>query len=116
MRLQGVADRRIPKEDLDAYLDLLRRGDGGAAFLKIMRGFELTREKRDLYVGTLGRGPFPRQVVWGDLDPALTTAKYGEAARRAAGVSEIIRLPAKHFVPEDQAPALADAIAAFVRR
>jgi len=115
MRLQGVADTSaVTPAELDAYVDLLKRGDGGAAFLKIMRSFELTRAKRDLYVATLGRGPFPIQVIWGDRDPALGIAKLGEAARRAAGVPEIIRLPAKHFLQEDQAPAIADHIARFV--
>lgn len=115
MRLQGIADTAaVTPAELDAYVDLLRRGDGGAAFLKIMRGLELTRAKRDLYVGTLGRGPFPTQVIWGEKDPALGIATLGEAARRAAGVPEIIRLPGKHFLQEDQAPALADHIARFV--
>ena len=117
MRLQGVADTSaVTRAELDAYVDLLKRGDGGAAFLKIMRGFELTRAKRDLYVGILGRGPFPIQVIWGERDPALRIAKHGEAARRSAGVPEIIRLPGKHFLQEDQAPAIADRIARFVAR
>ena len=33
----------------------------------------------------------------------------------AAGVPEIVRLPGKHFLQEDQAPALADAIAGLIR-
>ena len=115
MRLQGVADTSaVSRAELDAYVDLLKRGDGGAAFLKIMRGFELTRTKRDQYVGVLGSGSFPIQVIWGDRDPALGIAEHGEAARRAAGVPEIIRLPGKHFLQEDQAPAIADHIARFV--
>ena len=117
MRLQCVADTSdVTAAELDAYFDLLERGDGGAAFLKIMRGFELTRAKRKLYVGTLGRGPFPIQVIWGERDPALRIAKHGEAVRRAAGVHDIIRLPAKHFLQEDQAPAVADHIARFLVR
>ena len=31
---------------MDAYLMRLRRGDAGRAFLKIMRGFELTQANR----------------------------------------------------------------------
>ena len=117
MRRQGVADTSaVTPGELDAYVDLLKRGDGGAAFLKIMRGFELTRTKRDLYVGALGAGSFPIQVIWGDRDPALRIAKHGEAVRRAARVREIIRLPGKHFLQEDQAPAIADHIAGFVAR
>ncbi len=46
MRRQGIADlSKITTAELDAYLVLLRRTDNGRAFLKIMRGFELTRAK-----------------------------------------------------------------------
>jgi haloalkane dehalogenase len=45
--LQGIADRSaVPKEEVGAYYDLLKREDGGRAFLRIMRGFELTEEKQ----------------------------------------------------------------------
>ncbi len=55
MRMQGVADMsQVSKDEFGAYVDLLRRGDRGRAFLKIMRGFELTREKRNLYVDVMG--------------------------------------------------------------
>lgn len=115
MRMQGVQDMtKVSKDELDAYVDLLRRGDGGAAFLKIMRGFERTRTKRDRFVGALRHGGYPVQVIWGENDPALTLAVYGEAARRAAGVETIHRLPGKHFLQEDHAPSIADLIAAMV--
>jgi haloalkane dehalogenase len=116
MRLQGVADpSRVTGEELGAYVDLLRRGDGGRAFLEIMRGFELTRAKEDLYVGVLGSDRYPVQVVWGERDAALKIRKHGEAARRAAGLTDLVRLPGKHFLQEDQAPALAEQILGFVR-
>ena len=114
MRLQGVADRtKITSAEVDAYLTLLRRQDGGRAFLKIMRGFELTRAKRDLYVGVLRSTRYPVQVVWGAADPALKITSRGEQARLAARLDEIHRLPGKHFLQEDQAPALAERIATF---
>jgi len=116
MGLQGVADRSaVPNEELDAYVDLLKRGDGGRAFLKIMRGFERTREKRDLYVSVVGSDRYPVQVVWGEDDPALKIGHQGEEARLAAGVETIHRLPAKHFLQEDQAPAIAEHVAAIAR-
>ncbi len=116
MRMQGIADMsQVSKDELGAYVDLLRRGDQGRAFLKIMRGFELTREKRDLYVDVLGGRRHPVQVVWGEDDPALSIAKRGEQARRAAGLDHIHRIPGKHFFQEEQAPALAEQIASFVR-
>jgi pimeloyl-ACP methyl ester carboxylesterase len=112
MRLQGVKDMiAVTSAELDAYVELLRGDDGGRAFLKIMRGFERTPEKRRLYEGVLREHPYPVQVVWGAEDPALKLAVHGEIARRAAGVEEIHRLPAKHFLQEDQAPALAERIA-----
>ena len=62
----GIGDRsQITNAELDAYLDLLRRGDGGRAFLEIMRGFELTREKRELYAKVLRNKRYPVRIVWG---------------------------------------------------
>src|SRR3954464_5531993 len=38
--MQAIGDRSAtPPEEIDAYIDLLKRRDGGKAFLKIMRGF-----------------------------------------------------------------------------
>jgi pimeloyl-ACP methyl ester carboxylesterase len=117
MRLQGVKDMgAVPPEELDAYVDLLREGDGGRAFLRIMRGFERTAEKRRLYEGVLGDARYPRQVVWGEDDPALKLDAEGEAARRAVGADEIHTVPAKHFLQEDQAPAVAAHVAAIAGR
>jgi pimeloyl-ACP methyl ester carboxylesterase len=115
--LQGVANRRaVPKEEVYAYVDLLKRDDGGRAFLKIMRGFERTRAKQDLYVGALRDVPYPVQIVWGAKDPALPLETHGEATRRVAGLDEIHALPAKHFLQEDQAPALAEHVAELASR
>ena len=117
MRLQGIADMSaISGDELDAYVDLLKRDDGGAAFLKIMRGFERTAAKRDLYASAVRDVPFPVQVVWGERDPALPVDRYGEEARRAAGLAEIHRLPAKHFLQEDQAPAIAEHVSRLAER
>ncbi len=116
MSLQGVADRSaVPNAELDAYVDLLKREDGGRAFLKIMRGFERTTVKRDLYRSVLGSDRYPVQVVWGARDPALKVDLHGEPARRAAGVATIHRLAGKHFLQEDQAPAIADLVAGITR-
>jgi pimeloyl-ACP methyl ester carboxylesterase len=112
MRLQGVKDMSaVPREELDAYVDLLREGDGGRAFLRIMRGFERTPEKSSLYERVLRDGRYPVQVVWGADDPALKLAVHGEIARRAAGLDQIHTVPAKHFLQEDQAPAVAAHVA-----
>jgi pimeloyl-ACP methyl ester carboxylesterase len=116
MRLQGILDMAsVPRAETDAYVDLLRGTDGGRAFLRIMRGFERTAAKRALYEGVLRDGRYPVQVVWGANDPALTLAHHGQIARRAAGLDHIHTVPAKHFLQEDQAPAVAGFIADFAR-
>jgi haloalkane dehalogenase len=102
-----------PREEVDAYVDLLKRGDGGRAFLRIMRGFERTVEKRRLYESVLRDVPYPVQVVWGERDPALKLEVHGEQARLAAGLDEVHTVAAKHFLQEDQAPAVAGHIAAL---
>jgi len=116
MRLQGIGDMSaVTKDELGAYVELLKREDRGRAFLRIMRGFELTRGKRDQYVDLLRSGRFPVQVVWGEDDPALKLRTQGEQARKAARLDTIHRLPGKHFLQEDQAPALAARVASFVQ-
>ena len=74
-----------------------------------------SRAKRDLYVGLLRSRAFPVQIIWGEADPALKVTTFGEIARRAAGVEHIHRLPGKHFLQEDQSPALAELITAQAR-
>jgi haloalkane dehalogenase len=116
--LQGVKDRAaVPRPEVYAYYDLLKRDDGGRAFLRIMRGFELTEAKQRILWEGLARESrgFPAQIVWGAEDPAL-----GEDRRlvvqRVLGVDDPILLPAKHFLQEDQAAALAGAIAPLAKR
>lgn len=108
MRLQGIEDMSaVTSAELDAYVDPLRLGDRGRAFLAIMRGIERTPEKTRLYEGVLRDKRYPVQIVWGTNDPALTLAVHGEQARAAAGVAQIHTVAAKHFLQEDQAPAIA---------
>jgi pimeloyl-ACP methyl ester carboxylesterase len=112
--LAGVnRHRAVPTPEVDAHLLLLKRGDRGRSFLRVMRGFERTAEKRDLYASVLA-GPYPVQVVWGEHDPALRMSDQGEQARRWAGLTEIHTVPGKHFIPEDQSPAIADRVTALV--
>ncbi len=112
MRLQGIKDMSAVRSvELDAYVDLLRRQDGGRAFLQIMRGFERTAEKQSLYRSVLADKRYPVGVLWGAQDPALKPGTHGENARRAAGLDRLDTVPAKHFLQEDQAPAVAAHIA-----
>ena len=112
MYYAGIKDRSATSTaELGAYVKLLKRENAGRAFLKIMRRFERTAAKQALYTQVV-RDLAPRvQVVWGTGDPALKLSAYGEQARRAAGLDAINTPPAKHFLQEDQAPAIADRIA-----
>ncbi len=109
--LTGVGNRSaVPAAEVDTHHALLRRGDGGRAFLRIMRGFELTAEKERFFFEGLAGRPYPAQVVWGDRDRMLGQTRRKEVMR-ALAVERPTLLPAKHFLQEDQAPAVADAIA-----
>jgi pimeloyl-ACP methyl ester carboxylesterase len=116
MYYAGLGDRAAtPPSEIDAYVDLLKRDDGGAAFLKIMRGFERTAEKQRLYTGAVRAAPYPVQVVWGADDPALRLSVHGEQAKRATGVDVVHMVRAKHFLQEDRAPEIAERIAQLAK-
>ena len=110
--LQGVADRRaVPRHEIYAHYELLKRTDGGRAFLRIMRGFELTEEKqRFLWEGLTKRPPYPARIVWGERDPALGLDQM-RVVQRVLRVDDPILLPAKHYLQEDQPVAVAQSIA-----
>ncbi|MGI9606466.1 MAG: alpha/beta fold hydrolase [Acidimicrobiales bacterium] len=112
MRMQGIGDTNaVTNAELDAYLGLLKRDDGGKAFLQIMQNFETTPEKQALYRSVVAEVPYPVQVIWGENDPVLTADELGEAARAAAGLDAMHRLSGKHFLQEDQADAIAELVA-----
>jgi pimeloyl-ACP methyl ester carboxylesterase len=113
-RQQGLGNpNAMTRAEIYAYRELLTRVDRGRAFLKIMRGFELTDEKSRVLAQGLGKREYPARVVWGERDPALGIEQL-RIAQRVLGVEDAILLPAKHFLQEDQAPAVADAVADLV--
>jgi pimeloyl-ACP methyl ester carboxylesterase len=117
MHRMGIGNPdKVRVDDIDAYVDLLKREDNGRAFLQIMKGFERTRHKRDLYVSTVRNVPYPVQILWGADDPALKLEVQGEQCKAAAELADMYTVPAKHFLQEDQAPAVAERIARLARR
>jgi pimeloyl-ACP methyl ester carboxylesterase len=109
--LQGIVDRAaVPRSDVYAHYELLKRDDRGRAFLRIMRGFEITEAKQQLLWDGLAKRPYPARIVWGERDPAIPLEQMREA-QKALRVDDPILLPAKHFLQEDQATAVAQAIA-----
>jgi haloalkane dehalogenase len=113
--LQGIADRSAtPAHEVDAHIALLHRDGGNRSFRSIVRGFEMTTEKERFYVDGLRGAGWPATILWGRDDPALGDDRR-EAIEAALGVESSV-LPAKHFLQEDQAPAVADAIAGVATR
>jgi haloalkane dehalogenase len=113
-RRTAIADQAaVTTAELYAYQALLRRGDGGRAFLRIMRGFELTENKRRLLWDGLAGKTYPARIVWGERDPALGLEQL-QIAQRVLRVDDPVLLPAKHYLQEDQATAVGHAIADMV--
>ena len=67
------------------------------------------RKRRFLWAG-LTKRPYPARIVWGVLDPALGLDQL-EIAQRVLAVDDPIRLQAKHFLQEDHAAEVSQAIA-----
>lgn len=99
----GVSNMNdIPKEEIDAYVDLLKREDDGKAFLKIMRNFENSVAFRELCHKAVQDVSYPVQAIWGAEDPALEYERYGKEIKEVANLPEVFKLPTKHFLQEDQ--------------
>ena len=109
MRYLGVS-RRVRAAEISCYVPLLLGDDGGKAFLKIMRGFELTAQNQQRYVAAVRNPGYPVQVVWGTRDRALSWRRHGVQAQLAAGADNPILLPGKHFLQEEYAEEIAAAV------
>ncbi len=111
----GIADRAsTPAHEVDAHIALLHRDRGARSFRRIVRGFERTAEKERFYVDGLSNVQWPATILWGERDPALGAARR-RAVEETLGIQSTL-VPAKHFLQEDQAPAVAAAIAGVAGR
>ncbi len=108
----GLQSRRaVPRDELMAYVPMLKGGDHGRAFLKIMRGFERTAAKERLYVDALKAARYPIRIVWGANDPAIPVDGEARRISRTLGGLPVHELPGRHFLQEDCAPQIAHHIA-----
>lgn len=114
MRIQGVSSP-VPAAELRAYALLLKREDGGRAYLRIMRGFETTPSFEEGILEALRARKFPLQIVWGRDDPALRLDRHGELAREALGVDTIHTVAGRHFFQEDSPAEIAEHVARIAR-
>lgn len=103
----------IPKNEIKAYVDLLKKEDKGKAFLKIMRNFENSEDFRELCIKAVRDVPYPVQAIWGEDDPTLSLQEYGEEIKRYADLKSFKTLPSKHFLQEEVWKELAKEIAEF---
>lgn len=107
----GVGDSsQISEEEVSAYVDLLKYGDGGKAFLKIMRNFDHSEEFRDLCYRAVKDVPYPVQAIWGANDPGLTLKRYGSEIRKNADLIAFHELPSRHLLQEEQWQTIAEKI------
>lgn len=115
MRLVGVS-RHVPINEITCWKPLLFGGDGGQAFLKIMRGFELTPESQRRYLTTVRNVGYPVQIIWGVRDRMLSWRQHGVQAQLATGAQSVTLLPAKHFLQEDYPDEIAAGVHRFIER
>ena len=118
MRRVGVADMTsLSDAELDAWRVLALGPDGGAGYLQIMRNLRPSHEAEGFAaVVDSRRTTYPVSVMWGALDPILSLRRQGMALLRATGLSSMSVVPGKHYLQEDNAPAVAELVAATAAR
>ncbi|GAB3166643.1 alpha/beta fold hydrolase [Telluribacter humicola] len=111
MKYSGVEDTdTIRDAELGAYMDLLKREDGGKAFLKIMRNFEQTEEFSRLCYSAIHGAPYPIQLIWGKNDRFLDYDTYAQEFLRAAPKVTAYQVESKHFLQEDYPEFIAEKV------
>jgi len=106
----------ITKEEIYAYVDLLKREDNGAAFLKIMRNFDHSEAYRELCLQAVQQVLYPVQAIWGAEDDGLRYDRYGLEIKEAASLPEVFQLKAKHLLQEEQWEVIAEKIVLLARK
>ncbi len=102
MKGAGVVDMDvITQEEMAAYIYLLKREDGGKAFLKIMRSFDQTKEFTQTCYSAWQNPAYPVQLVWGDKDPLLTFDENGKKFEEARPGIPVTKVESKHFLQEE---------------
>lgn len=91
----------VSKDEINVYVNLLKRKDQGRAFLKIMRSFDYSEKFRDRCYKAVQDTPYPIQAIWGENDPALTFQRYGLEVKELARLPKITKLPARHLLQEE---------------
>lgn len=103
MKGAGVVNMEvISQQEMAAYIHLLKRDDGGKAFLKIMRSFEQTKAFTQACYNAWQNPAWPVQLVWGEEDPFLKFEEYGQQFEAARPGIPVTKVKSKHFLQEEQ--------------
>ncbi|MCY7408819.1 MAG: alpha/beta hydrolase, partial [Chitinophagales bacterium] len=103
MKATGVVNRSvISPEEIAAYIHLLKREDGGKAFLKIMRNFEQSSEFTQTCYHAFQNPEYPVQLIWGNKDPLLPYDETGKDFENARPGILVTKVEAKHFLQEEK--------------
>ena len=114
----GVADHSaLTRAEADAYRLLALGDDDGAGYLNILRSVRNSGSRPSSYrdVVDTTRVPYPVQILWGARDPILRLRTRGLEMLAATGLDHLTAVPGKHFIQEDCAPAVADAVERVAR-
>jgi len=113
----GVNDTsNIPAAEIKAYVDLLKRGDDGKAFLKIMRNFNQSDKFQALVLKALKNVDYPIQAVWGKDDPALTYEHFSKELEKYTDTQETHLLSSRHLLQEEVYEEIAEKIDEFAKK
>ena len=99
--------------DLRMYGALATYGDGGKSILKVMHGFERTKNFEDRIIATLQARNFPAQVIWGAQDPWLKMSRYAPDVCHVLGLTDFHAVHGKHLLQEDAPGEIATHVAAL---
>jgi len=103
MKGAGVVNMDVVShKEMAAYIHLLKRKDGGKAFLKIMRSFEQTKEFTQVCYSAWKNPAYSVQLIWGDKDPLLAYEEKGKEFEEARPGVPVTKVEAKHFLQEEQ--------------
>jgi len=111
----GVLDpRALTRTESDAWLELIRLEDHGGAILRTARGVDEIAAGGERYADAVRALTVPRQVIWGTADPVLPLRREGAITHELTG-GALHLVPARHFLQEEQAEAIASRVAQLAR-
>lgn len=104
----------LSHQETAAYIHLMKRGDGGQAFLRIMRGFDQTKAFSEACYAAWISSAYPVQLIWGEHDPLLPYEEQGKPFEAARPGLPVTKVESKHFLPEEAYETIASKVKELV--